>query len=86
MKNSVNIVEICESGTGAGLFNYDLLPDNVKSAVDRALEAGSDGIGIDIYEDGLQFLYGYQEKKPDIEFEIKKGESSIFMGTAYLYG
>ena len=53
--NVINIVEICDDGCISCLYDYDKLPQNVKTKVDEAIK-NDNGIDCDIYADGLQFL------------------------------
>ena len=79
MKRLIIIEEICDDGSYAGPFDYDMLPSIVKEKVDEALGNEFGTIECDIYECGLQYLSIIDHP------EIKKGEIVEYFGSVQLY-
>lgn len=84
MSKLIIITEICSEGSVTGAYDYDLLPINVKSAVDKALNPTFGTLNyfsaqINIYRDGLQYLF--EIKHP----EVNIGSSVEYMGSVELY-
>ena len=80
--NVINIVEVCGEGSISNLYEYDILPQNVKGRVDEALKLENERtITCDMYKHGIQFL---DSIKHETLLENKILEIN-FMGTVYFY-
>lgn len=82
---AINIIEVCTEDTQSQLCYYDLLPPEVKEVVDNALEPINEGsVECEIYEQGLQFLYDYEDENKVGVF-VKPGDTIEYMGAVTLY-
>ena len=78
------ITEVSSEGTCTGLYDYELLPDNIKEKVNDALHPKFGPLNhrsteVNIYKDGLQYLY--EIKHP----QIQPGEIVEYMNNITLY-
>lgn len=83
LNKAVLLIESSEEGTESHLFYYDLLPTNVRKIVDKALKKKDNEIECDIYQDGIQFLYSYEEQTKT-NIKVSKGDNVEFVGVVYL--
>jgi hypothetical protein len=84
MKNQIVIIETCDEGSVCMIADYDLLPIEVKSSVDIALKSPDRQVEVDIYENGLQFLYDWMEEN-GVDCEIKTGENVNYIGQVEIF-
>lgn len=73
------ILEDCHEEAQACAFDYDTLPKNVRKKVDKALESRTKSCKVDIYEDGLQYLYSIKHPR------IESNSVVEFLGVVKLY-
>ena len=86
MIKMIIITEECSVGSCTGSYNYELLPDNVKNKIQEALypkfgilNSNSKSTEVDIYRDGLQYLYGIKHPM------VNTGEIVEYMGSVTFY-
>jgi hypothetical protein len=85
MIRAIEITEIySDEQPNTYLCDYDKLPENVKAKVDEALQEEEESVRVEVYEDGIQYLWTYEEEN-NIELSVKKGDIVEFFGSVTFY-